>query len=243
MSKYFFKPSARDGDIVRFTGSTAHHMLHVLRLRVGQEVILCDGNGIDYHSTLESIMVKPDTADFKIHSHSPSMTEPAIPITLFQGLPKGDKLDWIIEKTIEMGITKIIPVCTARTVVKVKDAAKKAERFARISESAASQSMRGIIPEVTPPISFNEAVANHDSTSTCLIAYEKENHRTINTLESGVIPKSISLWVGPEGGFEDYEVQTLKDKGGRTISLGPRILRTETAGLVALAQILCIYGL
>ena len=216
-------------------------MLHVLRLSIGCELILCDGQNTDFCARLETITAKPESVTFTIMSQSPSNTESLIQVTLFQGLPKGDKLDWIIEKCIEAGIYRIIPVCTARTVVKVKDPVKKAERFTRISESAAGQCMRGIIPYISPPINFSDALLEHDSNSLCLLAYEKERIRTVKCVLNNIHPRPISLWVGPEGGFDDSEVKALEDIGAVPISLGPRILRTETAGLVALAQILCIW--
>jgi len=240
MGKIFFRPPERCGDTVHLTGNPAHHLLHVLRMRTGQELTLCDGQGTDFSARLETITAKPSTATFTLLSQYPSGTEPTIPITLYQGLPKGDKMDWIIEKCIEAGVNKIVPVCTARTVVKIKDTAKKAERYARISESAASQSMRGIIPEIAPPKSFADAVAEA-ATAPCLVAYENERTRLIKSTISSLPPGPISLWVGPEGGFEESEIGALEEKGAIPISLGPRILRTETAGLVALAQILCLW--
>jgi len=241
MGKFFFTQPERNGDVVCFTSSAAHHMIHVLRYRIGREIILCDGNSTDFHAKVEGISSKPDAITFKLLSHSPSNTEPATPVTLYQGLPKSDKMDWIIEKSIEAGVHKIIPVCTARTVVKVKDASRKAERFTRISESAASQSMRGIIPMVLPPIAFSDALQKHNGDSLHLIAYENEQVRTLKDAISGLLPQPISLWVGPEGGFDDNEIKILEENGAIPITLGPRILRTETASLIALAQIFCLW--
>jgi len=238
VGKFFFKPSERDGDQICITGSMAHHMIHVLRLRIGQELRLCDGKNLDFVSQLTSISVKPDVVTFNIISQSPSGTEAIAPVTLYQGLPKGDKMDWIIEKSVEAGVVSIVPVCTSRTVVKVKDAEKKADRFMRISESAASQSMRGIIPTVSPPLSFASALSGYDANSLCLIAYEKECSRTIKHVLNNQPPVPVSLWIGPEGGFEESEIEALVKKGAIPISLGPRILRTETAALIALSQIL-----
>ena len=241
MGKFFFKPDERTGETVSFTGQAAHHLLNVLRLRTGQEITLCDGQCMDYRAKLISITDKPTSITFVLLSHSPSNTETAIPVTLYQGLPKGDKMEWIIEKCIEVGVNKIAPVCTARSVIKIKDATKKAERFARIANSAASQSMRGIVPEVLPPQSLPEALAECNDLDLCLVAYENEFTHTIKSVLGRLSPQPVSLWIGPEGGFEDCEVQMLEEKGAIPISLGPRILRTETAGLVALSQILCIW--
>jgi len=240
MGKFFFKPQQRSGDAVIITGSTAHHMLHVLRLRPGQELTLCDGQLTNYCAKLVSVTDKPATLTFSLLSSSRSNAEPTIPVTLYQGLPKSDKMDWIIEKCIEAGVNKIVPVCTARAVAKVKDITKKTERFTRIAESAASQSMRGIIPEVTQPKSFAQALGEINN-GLCLAAYENEQSRTLKTALHNLTPGPVSVWVGPEGGFEDSEIHALEEKGAATITLGPRILRTETAGLVAISQILCLW--
>ena len=241
MGKFFFKPEEREGNFVTFAKSAAHHMLSVLRLRIGQEVMLCDGCNTDYLARLEAITDKPMSITFSLLSQSPSNTEPIIPVILYQGLPKGDKMSWIIEKCIEAGIDKIAPVCTARSVAKVKDAAKKSDRYSRIAESAAAQSMRGKLPEISPPKSFDMALMEYNSDELCLVAYENECKRTIKSVIYGMTPKPVSIWVGPEGGFDECEVQELVERGAIPISLGPRILRTETAGLVALTQVLCIW--
>ena len=241
MGKFFFRSDEREGQYVTFAGSTAHHMLNVLRLQPGQNIVLCDGACTDYHARLESVVVKPARVTFFLLSSTPSNTETIVPITLYQGMPKGEKMDWIIEKCVELGVSKIVPVCTARTIVKTSAAAKKAERFARIAESAAGQSMRGIVPEILSPLSFAEALAGCSADDLTLVAYEKEQAHTAKSVLAGLPPRPLSLWIGPEGGFEDGEVQALAEKGGLSISLGPRILRTETAGIVALSQILCIW--
>ena len=240
MGKFFFKPEEREGQHVKIIGNTAHHMLNVLRIRIGQELTLCDGQCVDYFARLESIALKPAAVVFELLSSSPCKTEPVVPITLYQGMPKGDKMEWIIEKCIEAGISKIVPVLTARTVVKISSATQKGERYNRIAESAAAQSMRGIVPIISPPVSFLEALASIHK-GLLLVAYEKEQCRTIKSALENIAPTPVSLWVGPEGGFEESEIQTLAEKGVLPISLGHRVLRTETAGLVALSQINCIW--
>jgi len=240
MGKYFFKAENHTGSRIVIDDRTAHHMINVLRFRVGQEVLLCDGAGNDYLAILESIN-KPCTLIFEVINITPSIPEPFIDITLYQGIPKGEKMDWIIEKCIEVGASKIVPVCTSRSVVKIKDAGKKAERYSRIAKAAASQSMRGIVPEVTGPLIFDEALAQCNNNDLHLVAYEKENI-TIKSSVNKMQPRSVSLWVGPEGGFEEKEVaDIINKKSALSISLGARILRTETAGIVAISQILCIW--
>jgi len=240
MGKFFFRHEERNGETVTVTGNTAHHLLNVLRLRVGHEIILCDGQSVDFRAKLLSIVEKPVSMVFTLLSQAPSNSEPAVQITLYQGLPKSDKMDWIIEKCIEAGVHNIVPVCTARSVSKVKDSAKKSERNSRIAESAASQSMRGIIPEISSPKNFAEALpaCKH---SLCLVAFENENKRTIKSALMDLQPGPISLWIGPEGGFEESEIHALEACGAIPVSLGPRILRSETAGLFAISQILCLW--
>ena len=241
MGKYFFRPEERDGQYVYITGTVAHHMLNVLRFQVGQDIILCDGACTDYNARLELINMKPAGLKFVLVSSNPSNTETSLPIVLYQGLVKGDKMEWIIEKCTELGVSRIIPVCTSRAVIKINALSKKTERYARIAESAAAQSMRGIVPEVSQPFNFAQALEMCSSEEIILVAHEKEVSHTLKSILPNIPPRPVVLWVGPEGGFDDSEVQALIEKGAFPICLGPRILRTETAGIVALAQIQSIW--
>jgi len=241
MGKFFFNAGEIVGGHVAITGQAAHHMLNVLRFRVGERILLCDGASQDYPAILHDISDKPVALTFHLGAPKASHGEPPFHITLYQGIAKGDKMDWIIEKCIEVGACKIVPVITARTVVKVKDASKKAERYARIAESAAGQCMRGAIPKISAPLSLAEALRGHTATHS-LIAYEGESVNTIKSALQNTMPGPISIWVGPEGGFEEQEVNTIKNTLNATpVSLGPRILRTETSGIVAISTILCAW--
>ncbi|MCL2360298.1 MAG: 16S rRNA (uracil(1498)-N(3))-methyltransferase [Defluviitaleaceae bacterium] len=234
MGKHFFMPEERNGDIVTFTDARAHHLGNVLRLRPGQEIILCDGMETDYIARAE--LLSRSQLKFSLFEAMPTNTELPIPITLVQGLPKGDKMDWIIEKAVELGVSRIIPVYTEHTVVKLNDAAQRKHRFERIAVAAASQSMRGIIPVIDLPTSF-ENVAYLEPDNLCLVAHEKETTVSIKSVLASSSPRPISLWIGPEGGFSSNEIDELIKKNAITVTLGPRILRSETAGLAALAQI------
>ena len=238
MSKFFFKSENQKGNIVTFTGKIAHHIAHVQRLKIGQEIILCDGNCTDFYARIVCITKNPISVSFTLSSSSLSTTEASIPITLFQGIPKGDKMEWIIEKSVELGVNKIVPVYMSRSVPKVKDSSTKNERFNRISEAAASQSMRGIVPEVSIPQSFADAISNFNENNLWLVAYENEKKSSLKSI--AINDRAISIWVGPEGGFDDYEISTLISRGAIPFSLGPRILRTETAGIAAIAKIMYI---
>jgi len=241
MGKIFFTSDEQVGQKVYITGQSAHHLLNVLRIQIGQDIVLCDGNSTDYTAKLMAIN-KPLSLVFEISNPRASETEPPIPITLYQGLPKSGKMEWIIEKCVEAGVSKIVPVYTSRSQVKVKDAAKKTERYARIAESAASQCMRGIVPNIEHPLSLADAIAVSNLRGLCIVAYEKEHLHTIKSTLSATASKPVSLFIGPEGGFEDFEITILKEKiSAITVRLGPRILRTETAGVVALTQILTLW--
>jgi len=234
MPKYFFAPEDKQGNEIFLQGETAHHLLHVLRHKIGDKIILCDGANTDYTTSITQISKKP-TITCLIEETRTCQTEPAVQITLFQGLPKGDKLELIIQKCVELGVTEVIPVLTSRSITKIKDA-KKTERYQRIAESAAGQSMRGIIPTVHPTITFAEAVKQINGLT--VVAYENEKTQT---LKQTITPSpNINIWIGPEGGFSQEEIDTLIKQGAAPVTLGARILRTETAAIATVAQVILL---
>jgi len=232
MPKYFFTPQDKQGDKIFLQGEVAHHLLHVLRHQPGDKIILCDGRNTDYITSILQINKKP-TITCSIEETHPCQTEPTVQITLFQGLPKGDKLELIIQKCVELGVTEIIPVLTSRSIAKIN---KKTERYQRIAESAAGQSMRGIIPKVHPAVTFAEAIKQIDGLT--IVAYENEKTQTMKHATSPA--SKISIWIGPEGGFSQEEVNTLMKQGATPVTLGERILRTETAAIATVAQIILL---
>ena len=240
MPKYFFAPHQFQDGAIALDGDTAHHLLHVLRLTPGSQLTLCDGAETDYAVTIEHIYPKKPLLICKVDSAAPALTEPETAITLYQGLPKGDKLETIIQKCVELGVHQIIPVATGRSVVKLKADAKKTARYQRIAESAAGQSMRGIVPKVADAISFETALAHMDCEALTLVAYEEEKHLSLKHALTQPACKKINLWIGPEGGFDAEEVDALAKKGACIVTLGKRILRTETAAIAMLAQVLCL---
>lgn len=207
--------------------------------------MLCDGKGFGYRALLREADARKLICRFDISDPTPCDTEPPIPITLYQSLPKGDKAELIIQKCVELGVNKIIPLYTAHSLV--RDAEKKTIRYARIALSAAEQCMRGIVPEVTPPRTFGLALAGMETNASHMAALSPsemptlgdfcDNAFNIHEVFSLLSPTSIGLWVGPEGGFSQGEVAALVDAGVMPITLGKRVLRTETAALTALAQI------
>jgi 16S rRNA (uracil1498-N3)-methyltransferase len=244
--KYFFNPNDLNKGDLTFRNETAHHLLQVLRLKPGAQVTLCDGKNSDYTAVLREADAKRMVCRLDVSEPIPCETEAPVFTTLYQALPKGDKMELIIQKCVELGVGKIVPLYTAHTLA--KNAEKKTERYQRIAESAAEQSMRGIIPEVTLPQTFAQILAKKKNESLWLVALsplEFPKSTPIKTLAKVfrvlvTLPASIGLWVGPEGGFSPEEVSALLTAGAVSFTLGQRVLRTETAGLAALAQINCL---
>ena len=240
MPKHFFSPESIDGDRITLTGPAAHHMLHVLRIKHGEKVLLCDGNGVDYKAVFISARQQGPVAVFTVEEMTLCKNEPKVPITLYQALPKGDKMEWIVQKCVEIGVKTIVPVQTMRTVVRAKNDVKKILRYERVAESAAGQSMRGTVPKIQPVVTFREAL-NQKGNSLWLVAYEGERGETIRSVLKSLPPQPVGIWVGPEGGFDESEASALISCGAHSVSLGRRILRTETAGMAAMIQVLCLW--
>lgn len=241
MSRFFVDdPGAFSDRSVVITGEDVNHVKNVLRLKENDELIVSDGRGRDYHCRISGITNEEVVAD--ICDICDNFSELSTEITLFQGFPKGDKMELIIQKTVELGVTRIVPVMTKRTVVKLDDkkAKKKTERYNMIAESAAKQSGRGMIPEVTMPVSFAEAVSMAEKLDMNIIPYEEAEgvEYSRNIIKSIKGKKSLGIFIGPEGGFAREEVEKALDAGASAITLGHRILRTETAGMAVVSIIM-----
>ena len=239
MHRFFAEPSEIGEKEIRLTGPDVNHIRKVLRMREGEEILISDGQGRDFHCRIEAIEEEEVTA--RILWVLDGNAELASDFTLFQGLPKGDKMEFIIQKCVELGVARIVPVNTKRTIVKL-DAKKEQARIKRwsgISESAAKQSGRGRIPEVTGVKSFAEALEEAKKLNMCLIPYElaRDMAQTREVLSSIKPGMSVGIFIGPEGGFEEEEVEQAEAAGARPITLGRRILRTETAGMAVLAML------
>lgn len=232
MPRFFVNNPLVVGGTAVIDGADARHIGGALRMTVGEALTLCDGAGTDYTCTITA--VEKDTVTAAVDAAAPSSSEPTLAVTLYMGMPKGDKLELIVQKAVELGVTAIIPVITARSIVRVdgKDAEKKRVRLQRIAAEAAGQSGRGIIPTVETPISWKTALARLAKENT-LLCYEGGG-APIGTLISPA-DTTVSLVVGPEGGFDPAEVEAVTAVGGKIATLGPRILRCETAPLAALA--------
>ena len=237
MQHFFADRSWVQGDKIRLEGSDVNHMKNVLRMKEGEEVQVSDGTGNAYLCQIEGY--EGDQAVLKIREKTEKDTELPSKIWLFQGLPKGDKMELIIQKAVELGAYSVVPVETKRCVVKLdeKKAAKKTARWQQIAESAAKQSKRMLIPEVKKAMSWKEAIAFAKELDVLLIPYElakgmKETREILAAIEPG---QSVGIFIGPEGGFEEEEVQAAMEAGAKPVTLGKRILRTETAGMTMLS--------
>ena len=238
MPKFFIDASDISESIVTFRGENMHHLVNVLRKEKGAYVTVCNSLGYDYECTIKEI--NKDNVILNIVKKHLSESEPKVKITLFQGLPKGDKLSLIVEKGVEAGVFKIIPVSMERAVVKLskKDFEKKRERLKKVSLSASKQSGRGIVPEVSELISFEEMLKELDAFDYVVFPYEEERETSLKSEIKNLDAKNIAVIIGPEGGFSLKEADELKAKGITPVSLGKRILRTETAGIATIFNIL-----
>ena len=240
MYHFYVEPDAVSENTARITGSDVNHIKNVLRMHPGEEIMILDGSGMEYRCEIETIS---DEVLAKVLEAKKTEAELSVRLLLFQGLPKKDKMELIIQKAVELGVSEIIPVLTKRTVVKLEDKKKeqkKLERWQAIAEAAAKQSGRGIIPKVCEAVKFSEAVKQAEALEEALIPYElaegmDEARERIRGLHG---KKTIGIFIGPEGGFEEDEIALAVKSGIHPITLGKRILRTETAGLCILSVIM-----
>lgn len=210
------------------------HITKVLRLGQGDEIEICNKEKIDYRAVILSL--EKNLVECKIIEKGPSQTESHIEIVLFQGVPKASKMDLIIQKNVEIGVNKIIPFISRRCVVKIKDKkaeAKKIERWQKIANEAAKQCKRGVLPVIEDLVEITDLEGILEEFDLVIIPYEEEKDNDLRrALTSSTDIKKIGIIIGPEGGFTKEETQVVAEWGAIPVSLGPRILRTETAGIV-----------
>ena len=242
MYHFFVEPEQVQESCIYVTGQDVNHIRNVLRMKPGEEVAISDGRGRTYSCVIEDL--QPEQVIAKIQNAEEESSELNASITLFQGLPKGDKMEWIIQKCVELGVTRIVPVKTRRTIVKLDDkkASTKVRRWNSISEGAAKQSGRGLVPEVSDVISFAEALEQANKMDVVLIPYEmaRDMAKTREVLGNVRPGQSVGIFIGPEGGFDEVEVEQAMAAGAAPITLGRRILRTETAGMAVLAMLVLL---
>lgn len=249
MYHFFVEPHQVGEHTIKISGSDVNHIKNVLRMRTGEQIQVSDGFGHAYRCRIAGLEEEQVTAEIvareEVHAELPSR------LVLFQCLPKGDKMELIVQKAVELGAACIVPVVSRRCVVKLdaKKEENKHRRWNAVAESAAKQSGRGIVPEVTLTVEFAEALRQAKALDVCLLPYEcadellggdgmtamDQTRSLLKKIEKG---QSVGILIGPEGGFEKAEVQAAMEAGAKPITLGKRILRTETAGLCILSVLM-----
>ncbi len=215
----------------------ARHIAKSLRMKIGDMITVADGTGGEYGCRIDGIT--KDSVHLEVCYRQAVKTEPTCSVTIYQGVPKSSKLEDIIQKCVELGAVKIVPTLTKRCVSRPDDksAAKKNQRYQKIALEAAQQSGRGIIPEIAPMQTLKQAVDN-DKSQTKIVFYEGGGEPLKNIIDSSC--KEVSIYIGPEGGFDSEEVDYITKNGGIKATLGPRILRTQTAPVAALSAIMLL---
>ena len=243
MPRFFVRRDAVEDGYVRITGEDAHHISRSLRMAAGERITVCDMQRVEYECVLERF--EADAVFARIVSEKPSDTEPLFSATVYQALPKGDKLDSIIQKSVECGVSRIVPFESDRCIVRMKPEAegKKTERRARIAAEAAKQSGRAMLPEVAPTVSFAEMLEEARKADVCLFCYEGDGTLPLGMalpaellrerIGRGETP-TVSIVIGSEGGFSLEEAERARETGMTLAGLGKRILRTETAAAFVL---------
>ena len=241
MSTFYIKNSQISANQVVITGEDANHIKNVLRFEIGDELRVCDENGVCYQTKIKHFLT--NEVALEILGVEESTTESSINIDLYQGLPKADKMEWIIQKGTEIGIKSFIPVITERVIVKLdeKNAVKKVDRWKKIAKEAAGQSGRQRIPMVENAIYLKNSIENLSKYDIVIVPYECEKERSLKQAFKNLHfdGKNVAIVIGPEGGFSEGDIEALRTLSNvQFVSLGPRILRTETAGIVTVAMVL-----
>lgn len=237
MNRFFVEDHQINGDQAYIDNEEVNHIANVLRLKVGDKITICNRQCKAYCCIIKDIAEM--RIDLVVESVLDTVNELSTKIYLFQGIPKSDKMELIIQKSVELGVYEVIPVKMKRSIVKLKDnkSDKKVERWNKISLSAAKQSKRAIIPAVKDPMTLVEAIHYAKQLDTTLVPYEnaEDMSYTREIIHSMKGKGSIGVFIGPEGGFDEQEINELDKINARKITLGNRILRTETAGLTILS--------
>lgn len=244
MSRFFVTPDlVGERNISIENKEDLHHMIKVLRLREGDEIDISDSEEWEYHVRITEL--QSDFCECEILDKQKFAREPYTKVTLYQGVPKQGKMELIIQKNVELGVNCIVPVFMERSVVKDNGKfGKKIDRWQKISDEAVKQCKRGIIPEVRDVLSFTAMIGEFAGYDLVLFPYENEDGTTIKDVLRAIresdaeSPECIAVVIGPEGGFADKEADAIVAAGGRSVSLGKTILRTETAGMATLAMVM-----
>ena len=239
MTRFFVEPDQLQQDTITLTGENAAHA-KVLRLKAGEEVLVCDGQG---HECLCKVTTQ-DTYELEVLQRGKSSSEARVSVSIYMALPKADKLEHVIQKATELGACEIVTFPTARCVSRPDDKSlkKKLERWQKIAASAAEQSGRGIIPQVLALASYAEALVRAAKADKAIVFYENEHATTLRQALTEGEYEAVSLLSGPEGGFEESEIDQARKAGLQVCTLGRRILRCETAPLCALSAVMYAAG-
>jgi len=234
--RFFISPEQVSGTRILISGEDVRHIATVLRMKAGEELLLCDGQGTEYAARITTAgkteIVAEITGQSQRSLHSPRLV-------LGQGLPKSDKMDWIVQKATELGVASIIPIVTERTILKVRDEEKRVSRWRKIAREAAMQSNRPDIPVVADIVPFAKLLGtlNSEPETLLLFPWEEGTQPLKDVLRPQRDAKKIVVLIGPEGGFSAKEAELAKGKGFHLVSLGRNILRTETAAIAALSMV------
>jgi 16S rRNA (uracil1498-N3)-methyltransferase len=232
---YIENQEIKNNSVIAIEGDEYFHLCNVLRVKPQEKIEVCDGNNKVYLS--EFFSASNSNALIKILELREINSELPVKITLFQGIPKSKKMDTIIQKSVELGVNEIIPLETKRCISTINDN-KKYKRWQKIAYEAAKQAKRGIIPKISKKCTIQSLIDNHSSFNHILIAYENQDNYQTNIAINKITPNDkVAIIIGPEGGFEPEEIKAISNIGGKAISLGKRILRTETASLALLSML------
>lgn len=242
MYRFFVEPEQLMQSPVMIKGADYNHIKNVLRLKIGESIYLSDGTDMEYECSIASYDTENETVLAVITDVFAASRELPARLTLFQGYPKGDKMETIVQKAVELGACEIVPVMMKRCVVKLDDkkSLRKTERLNSISLSAAKQAKRGLVPKVTNIMSLPEACEHAKDMDYILLPYENAEGMEYagQVIKEAGKKENIGIFIGPEGGFETDEIKMLESIGAKTFSLGHRILRTETAGMAVLSLLM-----
>lgn len=243
--RFFVPPPALDDDDVVLGGALAHRLSRVLRLGAGDEIVLFDGTGGEAAARIDAIGERETRA--RIIGRRDGVPEPSVRVHLYQSITKGERFEWLLEKATEIGAARFVPLLTARAVVKTAGGGNRAERWQRIVTEAAEQCERTVVPPIDAPRALDDALAS--APGLLLLPYEAAHAATPTIAEALAADidalfaaGEVSIFIGPEGGYEPAEVERARAAGALVVTMGPRVLRSETAGLVALTLVLQATG-
>ncbi|MCI8360424.1 MAG: 16S rRNA (uracil(1498)-N(3))-methyltransferase [Clostridiales bacterium] len=242
MPRFFSETIA---ELPALEGADAAHIVKALRMRPGERLTVCDLKGTDYFCEIAA--ADPQRVELTVLETAPTKSEPKLAVTLYQCVPKGDKLDGVVQKAVELGVSRIVPVLSSRCVSRPdpKSMGKKTDRWRKIAREAAGQSGRGVLPAVDPALDFNACAAALSGYDLSLFFYEEGGEPLRTLVSRTALPPSggrAAVLIGPEGGFTPEEARKAASAGAATVTLGPRILRTETAPIAALTALMLLTG-